>query len=203
MKKLAILMALALVASLLVFYGGQTAKASHPPGPVAYWPFDEGSGTTAFDSAHNNDGTLKNGPVYQGGADFAPIPSNVDALSFDGVDDFVEAANEANFDFERTDTFSISAWVKTSSNDIEDIVSRMGNTAPNRGYQLIKHQATGSGFGVPFGNRLYFFLINGFPGNMIRVAGSTDISDGQWHHVTVTYDGSSSASGVKIYLDGV
>ncbi len=35
------------------------------------------------------------------------------------------------------------------------------------------------------------------------VRGSTGVNDGQWHHVTATYDGSLSASGVKLYVDGV
>jgi len=29
-----------------------------------------------------------------------------------------------------------------------------------------------------------------------------DVRDGNWHHVALTYDGSSSASGVTIYVDG-
>src|SRR6056297_607373 len=54
-------------------------------GLVGYWTFDEGSGTTAYDSSgYGNDGTLTNGPTYvtdsvQGGY----------ALDFDGVDDLV------------------------------------------------------------------------------------------------------------------
>lgn len=41
-------------------------------GLVGYWPFDEGTGTTAFDlSGKGNNGTLVNAPVY---VDFNPYP---------------------------------------------------------------------------------------------------------------------------------
>ena len=30
-----------------------------------------------------------------------------------------------------------------------------------------------------------------------------DVRDGDWHHVAMTYDGSQSASGVNVYIDGV
>ena len=42
-----------------------------------------------------------------------------------------------------------------------------------------------------------------FPANYIDVQSSVVVTDGKWHNVAVSYDGSSSASGVKIYLDGV
>src|SRR3989344_3227356 len=74
-------------------------------GLVGHWTFDEGSGTTAQDSSgNNNTGILTNGPTWTTG-------KIGQALNFDGVDDYVDVANESNFDFERTDPFSISLWV--------------------------------------------------------------------------------------------
>src|SRR3989344_5954676 len=74
-------------------------------GLVGYWNFDEGTGTTAQGSSgNNNTGILTNGPTWTTG-------KIGQALNFDGVDDYVDVANESNFDFERTDSFSISAWV--------------------------------------------------------------------------------------------
>ena len=40
-------------------------------------------------------------------------------------------------------------------------------------------------------------------GEMIQVTGSTNITDGKFHVVAASYDGSSTAAGVKIYVDGV
>lgn len=185
--------ALLLVASLLGAPALYAQDCVAPPdGMVGWWPGDGNA-----DDIHGG-----NNGVLHDDATFAP-GQVAQAFSFDGDGDYVEIANEAAFDFDGTDAFSIDAWINTSSNEVVNIVSKMQDVAPGRGYQLIKHQATGSAFGVPFGNRLYFFLTHD-PAldNVIRIAGSTDIADGAWHHVAVTYDGSSKAAGVQIYLDG-
>jgi hypothetical protein len=39
--------------------------------------------------------------------------------------------------------------------------------------------------------------------NYLSVIGSTNLADGKKHMVAVTYDGSSSVAGVKVYIDGV
>jgi hypothetical protein len=40
-------------------------------------------------------------------------------------------------------------------------------------------------------------------GRWIRVVGSQNVCDGNWHVVAATYDGSSKAAGIKVYVDGV
>jgi hypothetical protein len=45
-------------------------------------------------------------------------------------------------------------------------------------------------------------IVNIWDSNAIRVNGSTEIDDGQWHFVVATYDGSNNATGVKLYIDG-
>src|SRR5581483_9638973 len=47
------------------------------------------------------------------------------------------------------------------------------------------------------------FLISSFAGSTIQVLGSTDLSNGKAWHVAMTYDGSSTAAGVKLYVNGV
>ena len=55
-------------------------------GLVAYYTFDEGSGTTADDSSGSgNNGTLVNGPTWN----TADKKVGIGALSFDGVNDYV------------------------------------------------------------------------------------------------------------------
>ena len=158
---------------------------------VAYWKFDEGSGNTAYDSASDNDGT-----IY--GATWTTDGKVGGALSFDGTGDYIYAANEENFDFDYDDAFTLEAWFKTSSNACINIISKWDSTPSHIGYQLIKHAST-------YGNVIYFFLTNTYAmpgGNQIRCWGTTDVADGVWHHVAVTYDGSGSLSGVNIYVDG-
>ena len=61
----------------------QEQQAACPSGMVSYWNFDEGTGTTAYDAFGRNNGIFYNGPVWTTGKVGR-------ALSFDGVDDYVQ-----------------------------------------------------------------------------------------------------------------
>src|SRR5262245_4943443 len=73
--------------SILLFPSRVTTQATEaciqpPSGIIAWWPFDETSGTTAQDIVGVNPGVHVNGPVSTTG--------QVDgSLRFDGVDDYV------------------------------------------------------------------------------------------------------------------
>jgi len=79
------------------------------------WTFDEGSGTIAYDySGNENNGTLYNGTTVCSGGD---CPNWVDgkygkALSFDGVDDYVEVASPTQYGPEWT----ACSWVYLRQN---------------------------------------------------------------------------------------
>jgi len=186
-----------------LYYGNSTAtdmqdeEDTYDNNFVAVWHLADtiGAPPTQHDSASNNDGT----PTNTEGGDFGVTGQVNGAEEFDGTDDHVLIANEANFDFRRIDSFTLEAWVRTTSDRILNIITKMADSPPHTGYQLIKHERN---VGDPGGgNKLYFFLINDYPDVMIRAYGSTDITDGEWHYVAVTYDGSSNASGVQIYVD--
>ncbi|MHC4158980.1 MAG: hypothetical protein ACYSSO_07855, partial [Planctomycetota bacterium] len=87
------------IMGLLALCGSALAADSN--GLIAHWKFDEGSGSTAYDSAGDNDGTLVNGPVWTTGQIGG-------ALSFDGVDDYV---NISSFSMPQ-DSFTIQMWIK-------------------------------------------------------------------------------------------
>jgi hypothetical protein len=53
------------------------------------------------------------------------------------------------------------------------------------------------------GGKLAAHLVNNFArGNALKVTTKNAIPMNVWTHVFVTYDGSSKASGVRVYLDG-
>jgi hypothetical protein len=78
--------------------------SSVPPSlaPVAWYKFDEGTGTTALDSSvHGNHGTLEGGPQWVAGYDG-------NALDFDNIDDLVDINYIPELSL---NDFTVSAWV--------------------------------------------------------------------------------------------
>src|SRR5262249_27582753 len=63
--------------------------------------------------------------------------------------------------------------------------------AGSRGYELLLE-----------GGRVAFGLHHMWPGNSLKVQTKKSIPVNTWAHVTVTYDGSSTAAGLKVYLGG-
>ena len=177
-------------------------------GLIAYYNFNEGTGTTLGDLAGTpQPGTLQNGdnttpadgvthgPVW---STDVPLMAANNALTFDGTNDVVTLQNESNFDFETTDPFTIEAWVRTSTILTKIIASKRldaGGTYP--GYVF---WTSNNGISV---------IIEGTGGNRIYAQASNDgtnvisISTNTWTHLAFSYDGSGSASGVKIFIDGV
>jgi hypothetical protein len=97
---------------------------------VAYWPLDEGTGTTTGDPA----GELKGGATWS--ADTAPTSfSNPFSISFNGSSGWVDFGNIFNFG---SQSFSVGLWFKASASL---------STAPP-GARLLQKRGTG-GFGVP------------------------------------------------------
>ena len=150
-----------------------------------------------------------NHAVQAVGGSQAPITGAVglagSCRTFDGVADFVEEANANTFDFERNEAFSISMWIKPNA-------ARAGAV----GYILMAKFDWDGGAGkgwdlettwddvVANKNVLRFWLINDWgAGNRIGVYGSTDLTNDPWWHVVMTYDGSSDAGGVNLYVNSV
>ncbi|MHC4159293.1 MAG: LamG domain-containing protein, partial [Planctomycetota bacterium] len=77
-------------------------------GIVGWWKFDEGGGTTAYDSANDNDGTIYDAKWTTGLID--------SALSFDGSGDYVKVNNSSSMRSidGRTAEYTVSLWVKTT-----------------------------------------------------------------------------------------
>ena len=96
-------------------------------------------------------------------------------------------------DYERTQPFSIDLWVRPNQiyEDATVFNHREDNNTGNAGYQLQLDK-----------NRLQFDLQHSRAGNMIRVVSREALPLQQWSRVTVTYDGSSTAAGVALYLNG-
>ncbi len=86
----------------------------------------------------------------------------------------------------------MSAWINPASTEPMAILSKMDDDHAYRGYDFILEQQ----------GRLAAHIIHTHPDNFLKVVTKEPLSPGAWHHVAVTYDGSSKAAGVKMYVDG-
>lgn len=96
--------------------------------------------------------------------------------------------------YNRYDSFSFAMWVY-----IEEMLPHMivvhktkaASDAGSRGYELM----IGDG-------KLTFGLVHFWPGDALRVQSNISLPTGEWVHLTATYDGSSRADGVGLYING-
>ncbi len=96
--------------------------------------------------------------------------------------------------FKRYEPFSVSLWINTPDLKKRAVIfhrSRAWTDAASRGYQLLLEDG-----------RLSASLIHFWPGNAIRVRAKQPVPIAKWAHVTMTYNGSSRAAGLRLYVDG-
>lgn len=125
-----------------------------------------------------------------------PVGIGSDAANweFDGVDDVVDGGDILNF--ERTDAFTLSVWFSTTASVSAFMLANAQNDSTARGYSLVLRNT----------GQIALSLNNNGNGdaNALKVNSSaTGFNDGSLHNVLISYDGSSSASGVAVYLDGI
>src|SRR3990167_11560177 len=164
---------------------GDYGIIDNTPYLVAYLPMDY----DVRDASNSNHGTVTGTETY---VDHSPEISSTHplrkAFSFNGSS-YITLANESNFDFERTNPFTLSFWTKYSGNAITLIADKGPNTGP--GYTIRT---------LTDGNLR--FILRSTLGNEIRVDTSSPTNDNNWHNIVMSYDGSSTAAGLSIYVDG-
>ena len=123
------------------------------------------------------------GAKYRGWSDYSLF-----STEFDGVNDIVQCGLTPSF--EKTDSFSASAWVKLDTLGTQRGIVGKYNSA-NLGWH-IRTLTT---------NKLRFsFATNG--ANWFAADSTTTLATDTWYHVVVTYDGSQANTGMKIYING-
>jgi hypothetical protein len=96
--------------------------------------------------------------------------------------------------FDRENAFSISFWMYLENPIGHAIVvhrAQAESDAASRGYEVMIHE-----------DRLQFGLNHFWPGNAIRIQSEETIPNKEWVHLSFTYDGSSTAGGTKIFING-
>jgi len=155
------------------------------PSPIAYWKFDEGVGTTAYDSAGSNNGVFGTGSSAPTWANESQCISGK-CLSFDGTNDYISIANNSNIDFYGSNKpLTLSAWIKVNNPTSNSIIISKG-TYPTYEYR----------FAISTDYKMAFSVNDN--GTFKEVFDNVAI-DNQWHFWSGVYNGSS----ISIYKDGV
>ena len=110
------------------------------------------------------------------------------AASFDGQSSVAVADGP---DFERTDSFSIGAWIHLASGQPVCVVSKVDELNFLRGFDIMYRKG-----------RVTAHLIHRWNGNAIQVTTKDSVPTRRWQHVMITYDGSSKAAGLKLFING-
>ncbi len=153
-------------------------------GQLARFPFDSvESGKLANLIRSDQPATFKGDNTLVPGA-------NGQAIQFTG-DDSVDLPLG---NFGRHESFSISLKLRAPDHKERAVVfhrSRAWTDAASRGYELLIEDG-----------RLKWSLIHFWPGNAISISAKAPLPLSEWLHVVVTYDGSSRANGLRLYVNG-
>ena len=176
--------------TIVVLAGTTTGvQAQSDDGLVADWHFDEGSGSVLKDSSRNgNDGVIYGATWVEG--------KYGGALSFDGVDDYVEFTYDSDFTPGKN-SWTIEVWVKAPSKSTDmSIISwyRCGAnpkcyTPDSAQYHLSIDE-----------NNKACWVVRDDNGNVYNIISHSSVADNSWHFLAVTF--SSSSDFAELHMDG-
>ena len=148
---------------------------------------DSAGNKTVLDSL-----TASNGASQQNTSSITTAAQCGTGLTFNGTSDYIDVSNRTPFAFEFTNSFSVTAWVKTSSSGTMVVASKQFNSGNYNGWAL-----------DVISGQLYFYLVNNaFTPLYNAVYGNTNtIGNGSWHYVAATYNGNGSVSGITLTVD--
>jgi len=161
---------------------GSPTNEEQSPGPVAYWKFDEGYETTAYDSTQNaNNGILTNGPTWKS----EDLCMTGKCIYFDGADDeYVKTSSSVVVPNEAT----LAVWIRaTAANQVAENIYPFGFYQVSLlGPQGINDTRSG-------------LIARKDSTNTYWDWGSQNLYDGKWHYYVVTWD----TTNLHLYIDGV
>lgn len=152
------------------------------PGLIGYWKFDDGAGSGAVDSSGSgNRGALLNGPEW--------VPGKWGgALSFNGEKAIVTIECGPRLMHLHKSGLTVSAWVFPRGT--------------KRGHILDKSNSN-VGWIVYWKEGRFEFVGDQFQGSELHRSSSGVYPMNAWHHVAATWEGTSSASGAHLYVNGL
>jgi hypothetical protein len=196
-------------------YNSGTPETSLSNSPTSWWKLDNTTTGIQDSGSASNNGT-NNGateiqtnvwtPRLNGESTTLPTsaltssdlqfesPYSNFSLDFNGTDNYIDCTDNDMFSFGNGTTdsaFSLSTWINMST--VADFVPIAKDSSGAREWTI--RMVSG---------QIHFYVIdnsvaNGYLGRRNSYTPATDT----WFNLICTYDGSASASGIRIYLDGV
>jgi len=160
---------------------------------TAVWHLSEpGTGTRLDSTSNHNDAT----PVGYDGDEKAT--GKIDgADDFDNTNDYLDCGTADSLNFDYTDAFSVSLWIRRDTFTTYDfIISKQLSSGTIRGYTLWIDLTSKKILWD------FFHDYSASPAQQMTVASQSTITDTNWHYMVAQYDGSMHASGMEIYIDG-
>ncbi|OIV38549.1 hypothetical protein BIV57_05265 [Mangrovactinospora gilvigrisea] len=148
------------------------------------WSFDEGSGTTAADSAGTDPATLA------GGAGFSDHARLGKALDANGTTGYASAAGTG---LDTSKSFTVSGWARLTDDSHNAVVTAQAGTA-------------GSSFALYYSTAYKAWIFNRYTADVasptiVRSIGTTTPVLNVWTHLTGVYD--AQAQTIQLYVNGV
>lgn len=94
-------------------------------------------------------------------------------------------------DFDADGAWSIGLWMLPDGS-LSSPLSKIEPKGNRRGIEMIWQKG-----------RVSVNLVERWGVNAVEVSAKTPAGKGQWHHVVICYDGSGTAQGLKVFIDGV
>jgi hypothetical protein len=187
----------------------RTSKVT-PPGLFAYLPLDGSVATPVPPKRDPKTHELGKPDVHvtfsnlvagkkpatlEGDKDRMPktVPGHVGSAQLLVGDSHIDLGDTVG-QFERNEPFSVSLWFRLEHPGVVGpLVTRGANLFNgNRGFEIIIHKD----------GTLTAALHHVFPDNSIEIATTESLKPASWYHLALTYDGSSRAAGLRLFLDG-
>ena len=164
------------------------AKLDFPASRVGFYSFDQNSIQNQLNPAQK--GTMESSEVKN------QKPAYVDGFRGKGIklngDAWLDLGGAGVFS--KSEPFSVSIWISVPKSLTDGAIFHKGSGAVLynwRGYHLSLKN-----------NRLELLMAHTAPYNAITKVTEQDIPRDQWINLVMTYDGSSKAQGLKVFLNG-
>ncbi|MCB1076864.1 MAG: DUF1553 domain-containing protein [Verrucomicrobiae bacterium] len=165
-------------------FGKKDPRTPWEPEAIGHFTFDHFKDRAIFNEANPEKNGLKRSSLVQ-----IDGPKGK-AMVFEGED---RAEFEGMGLFHRWDPFSFAIWMNPREARERSVVLHHtgGGTDDGRGYEVVWQDG-----------KIQFALCHLYVDNAIRIQTVDRVEVGEWTHLAVTYDGSSRAAGMRIYLNG-